>query len=270
MLVLLVTLSLTLVGPVSAAKAADDAIRCPDRPIRYAFFESPVLFEAGKGLEKDLFDEIRARSGCRFETIVMPRVRIWNEFEAGHLDMTTTVLRTPEREKTLWVLDYLQLRNYLLVRKSDANRLAALQDFDKPGNALRIGVVRGYKYGLEYDAMLKKLAANGRVDEVVRSDQLFRMLKAGRISAMIATPLNYLSALTRNGMVDQVTILDWGGPSAASPRGLGLSKQSFTEAEARKWQALLDNMRRDGTILRLIKRYMKQPEANAMMLQSRQ
>ena len=249
-----------------AAVVAQAAVVCPDRPITLAFFQTPVLYMDGQGLDKDIIDELQARSKCRFETSVMPRARVWIELKEGRLDMTTSVLPTPEREQTMWIANYLQLRNYLLLSKEQEGRIKSLQEFFSASPNLRIGMVRGYKHGDTYDAWLAGLATQGRVQEVVETTAMYQMFKLGRINGFISTPMIYMGKLQEFDMADQVAIMDWGGDSASSPRGLGLSKRNFSEAQAREWQALIEGMKRDGTIRRLIEKYLGKNEAKAMLL----
>lgn len=242
------------------------APRCPDRPIKLAFLETPTLYTDGKGLDRDIVDELAARSGCRFDAEAMPRARTWHEMEYGRLDMTTAVLPTPDRERTMWIINYLQLRNYVLVAKPVAERLRSLQDFLAAPKDVRLGIVRGYKHGDVLDSWINDLARQDRVDDVVETELLYKMLQAKRLTAIIGSPLIYPQKLREYGLTEQMVIYDWGGSSAASPRGLGLSRRSFSESEAREWQGLIDGMQRDGTLRRLIAKYLGKRETEAVLL----
>lgn len=246
--------------------SAHGAVVCPDRPITLAYFQTPVLYADGQGIDKDIVDELQARSKCRFETSAMPRARVWIELQEGRLDMTTSVLPTPEREQSIWILNYLQLRNYWLLSREQAGHIKSLHDFSTAAKPLQVGKVRGYKHGDVYDAWLAELASQNRVQEVVETTALYRMLKLGRIQALISSPMTYQLMLQEQDMSDQVVIVDWGGEGASSPRGLGLGKRSFSEAQAREWQALIETMKRDGTIRRIIEKHLGKTEAKAMLV----
>ena len=263
---LIPTLRMLVCMALGLAAVAQAAPVCPDKPLTLAFFQTAVLFTDGQGLDKDIVDELQARSKCRFETNVLPRVRTWLEMQEGRLDMTTAVLPTPEREQTLWIFNYLQLRNYLLLVKDGTADIKSLRDFVKAPNAPKLGVVRGFKYGEVYDAWVAELAAQNRVQEVVETAALYRLLKAGRVSAVLGSPLAYQIHLKELELTGQINIVDWGGDSATSPRGLGLNRRNFSEAQAREWQALLEGMKRDGTIRRLIEKYMDKNDARAMQV----
>lgn len=251
---------------LSLACAVQAAVVCPERPITLAFFQAAILYSDGQGLDKDIVDELQARSKCRFDTSVLPRARTWVELQEGRLDMTTSVLPTPEREQSLWIFGYLQLRNYLLLSKEAGADIKSLRDFVKSPQAPKLGVVRGFKHGEVYDAFIAELAAQNRVQEVVETPALYRLLKLGRVAAVMGTPMSYLPNMKELDLGDQVSILDWGGDSATSQRGLALSRRNFSEAQAREWQLLLDGMRRDGTIRRLLEKHLDKGEVRTMLL----
>lgn len=255
-----------LLAVLGATIAPATAVQCPDRPIKLAFFEAQVLYTNGQGLDKDFVDELQRRSKCRFETEAMPRARVWKELEEGRLDMTTSVLPTPARAESLWIINYFQLRNYLILLKSQAGHIKSLDEFLAGPKTLVFGRVRGYKHGTTLDQWMSQLAAQGRVHDVVKSDLLYHMLKRERISALAGPPMIYKSKLQEHGLTDKVVIADWGGPSAASPRGLGLSKRTFSEAQAREWRTLIEAIQNDGTMRRLLRKHLDAPEAEGMLL----
>lgn len=257
---------LGLLGAALNAPFAHAAPACPEQAIKLAFFESPVLYSQGSGLDKDFVDELQRRSGCRFDTQVMPRARVWKDLEDGALDMTTSVLPTPERETTLWIVNYFQLRSYVILLKAQAGQFKSPEEFLAGPKTVLFGRVRGYKHGAALDEWLGKLEAQGRVHDVAKTEQLYRMLEQGRLAAISASPMIYKEKLPEYGLSDKVSIVDWGGPTANSPRGLGLSKRSFSEAQAREWRTLVEGLQRDGTMRRLIGKYMDARETEAMLL----
>jgi len=131
----------------------------------------------------------------------MPRVRFWKELENGQLDMTTSVLPTPEREQSMWVLNYFQLRSYVILSRPQAGHIKSLEEFLTAPKPLIFGRVRGYKHGAALDAWIGQLEEQGRV-----------------------------------------------------------------QAQSREWQSLIDGMQRDGTMRRLIGKYMDAKETEAMLL----
>ncbi len=67
-----------------------------------AFYEHGALYrkEADgnwSGIDKDILDEVAKRSGCRFNTMLDSRIRIWTRLEQGTLDVTVSGIATAER-----------------------------------------------------------------------------------------------------------------------------------------------------------------------------
>ncbi|MBY0237493.1 MAG: ABC transporter substrate-binding protein, partial [Burkholderiaceae bacterium] len=84
-------LSLFLLSQCLTLAANAAAISCPDKPIKLAFYHYGLLYfesPAGqaRGIDRDLVDVLTQRSGCKFQTVVQTRARIWMDLEAGWLD----------------------------------------------------------------------------------------------------------------------------------------------------------------------------------------
>jgi polar amino acid transport system substrate-binding protein len=138
---------------------------CPPKPIVVGIQEIGLLYSDGVGLDSDVIEELKKRSKCEFALVIMPRNRIFMELEAGRLDMTTSVLPTPERLESMWIYGYMQTKFYALGLKKYAMYFTSMQYFDQIG-VQKIGVVRGISYGPVLDNEVAKWAAKGRVVEV--------------------------------------------------------------------------------------------------------
>jgi len=82
-------------------------VNCGPRPIRLAFYTYGAFYfedAHGKehGVDKDIVDALAKRSGCRFETQLMARARIWADLASGNLDMSVSGIETPERGQFAW------------------------------------------------------------------------------------------------------------------------------------------------------------------------
>ena len=61
------TLALVLAVPCLPAHAEKAAApTCPSRPIVVGLYDFGNFYRAGAGLDKDVAEELRKRSGCRF------------------------------------------------------------------------------------------------------------------------------------------------------------------------------------------------------------
>jgi polar amino acid transport system substrate-binding protein len=254
-------LALCWLGPIVPAQAKPI---CPPRPISVGLYEFGNFYHAGAGLDKDVADELAARSGCRFELRVLPRTRIWQDVQAGRLDMTLSALRSDTRLTFSWMFPYAVVRSMVILRKDVDPNVHGTEEFlNTP--YLRLGVVHGFKLGLRYDALVEQLRTIGRVEEAVDSERLYGMLSAKRFDAVVDVQLVYPAYLDRLHMSDQVRVEDWDPQRPNDPTNIVLSKKSFTEAEARAWGDLLDTMNKDGTMLKLISKYVPKAEAEKMV-----
>lgn len=243
-------------GPAAAASPT-----CPSAPIKVALYEVGLYYKKGVGLDKDLVDELQRRSKCVFTVVVMPRARIFKEMEAGRIDVATSVLETPERTRVMWITPYIQLRYYAIVGAGVPQDVHSMDDFLKSPTKLQWSTVRSFSYGPYFDPLLKSLADARRVHEVTDSGISYKMLAAQRVAGTLATPMVYHADLAEHGLTDKVRVEVWDPHMKPIPRGLGFSRQTFSEAQAGEWTKLVDMMNRDGTMKRLIGKYLPPQEA---------
>ena len=141
-----------------------------------AFFEAGSLYHNGKGIDKDIIEELSKRTTIQFIHTEKPRARIWTEMLDGRLAVTMTGLPTPEREKAAWFYTYAVQRNQAIFLKKKTKSYSSFEDFSKDIDA-RMAVVRGFKHGDYYDKIINEMKNTKRVDEVAEMDTLFMMLK---------------------------------------------------------------------------------------------
>lgn len=251
-------LLLALLAPASVA-----APKCPNRPVRIAHVELGYYLHDGQGLEAELRDELARRSGCRFESLAMPRARSLIELQAGHVDMTLSAVPSAERERMAWFLPYQNGKNYVLMRADTPASLNAV-DFVRD-HRLRWGQVRGIPPGPDYDLLVNELTHQRRVEYVTNLTSLFGMFRLARVDAVLATPMVYRQQFSA-AEFRKLRRFDWSGSTRSFPVGLLLSRANFDETDAREWAMLLDGIRKDGTLLRMFQRYLPADEAAAHML----
>lgn len=257
---LLAMLGLTTAMTVHAAPT------CPAAPVRVALYENGFFYKGGQGLDKDVVDELQKRSKCKFEVSVVPRVRIWSELEAGSLDMTTSVVETPERKQQFWLLHYIQQKRYAVMSKEMPSNIKSMQDFLDAPNTLRMAMIRGFKTGPFYDAAFDKLQEKGRVEVAPDSDKAYQMLQAKRVSGLVGSPMVFQARLKELGLEQLVQVHDWAPDDLPTSAGMALSRKNFSEEQVREWGVLIDAMRRDGTMLRLIGKYLPKDLAQQALI----
>lgn len=247
----------------SALLQAQNLPACPSRPIVLALQELGQFYRAGVGLDKDMADEFAARSGCKFETPVLPRARTWQEIEAGRVDMTLSALKTAERAEKFWFFPYLQARLVVIIHKDKAVTIKSQEDFLKQDNLL-LGAVRSTNHGYN-ETFVQQLRKSNRVVDVNDSERLYAMLEARRFDAVIGLQLIYGAYLDQTQMESKYKVIDWSPENLKGHAQLVLARKNFSEAEAQRWNQLLQAMIRDGTMLRLLKKYVSKAEAEKML-----
>lgn len=255
-------------GPSASATAP-----CPDQAISVAFYEFGALYHAsnetadgfsGTGIDVDLLRELKRRSGCRFEGMVMTRARIWSELEAGRLDMTPSGIATPEREKLYAFAPYIQLKHHVWMLQSHPPVQGGLAGF-MADPKLRWGAVRGYRHTPAYDAALTQARGLGRVVEATDDAQLLRLLAEGTVDAVIGHSVVLRRYAADHPRKPQLQALDWAPQDSMVVEGLVLSKARFSEAEIASWRALVQELVRDGTVARVMRRHVPGDEVAEML-----
>ncbi|NYE59932.1 polar amino acid transport system substrate-binding protein [Duganella sp. 1224] len=242
-----------------AAEAGAAPVTCPDRPLKVAMYQDGMLYSHGKGIDQDLLDELGRRTGCRFSTIVLPRVRAYVWLRTGEIDMVMSSLANDERSGYAWFFPYLQ-QKWMAVLAADAPATLTSAQF-LAEDTLRFGAVRGLYHGERYEEWNSALARGGRLDLLADPSSLYDMLKYRRIAGFFAVPLQYERELRVRGMSAAVRTVDW-FPAAPPIVGcIALSKKNFLPEESERWRATVISIRDDGTLLRILQRYVTTAEA---------
>jgi polar amino acid transport system substrate-binding protein len=105
------------------------------------------------------------------------------------------------------------------------------------------------------------------VEDVDDTDRLYAMFKAGRFQALVAPKLVYASYLKEEIAAGNVRVEDWGAAKPNVAANLMMTKARFSADESRRWGALLKDMRADGTLQRMIARYVGPEDAGRMLTQ---
>jgi polar amino acid transport system substrate-binding protein len=231
------------------------------RPLTLALHEHGLLFssDTGEGIDKDVADELAKRSGCRILVSVMARSRIWQVIESGALDFSLSGISNEQRGSFAGFAWYFSNKYYLLARKDIAG--PKLADFEK-NPKLQLGVIRSFRYSRNANDFVDRLGAANRVTYATGLEPLYELLALNRIQGMIIEPFDY-SQVAGSRIKDLSVIVDAGDPPV--PHGLIMSKKSLSASEQGKWRALVDDMRRDGTTLRIFGKYFPPVLASSMV-----
>jgi polar amino acid transport system substrate-binding protein len=251
---------LNLLLCLTTAVGAKDGPDC-SHPMTLALHDHGLLYAADQdiGIDKDFADELIRRSGCKINLTLMPRGRIWQLIESGALDFSLSGISNEERDKFADFAWYFSNKYYLLVRKDvNARSLAEFSNDPK----LQLGVIRSFRYGKNANRMVDRLEAEKRVSYASGLDPLYQVLALNRIQAMLIEPFDYSDI--ENGQIRALTsTIEINDPSVA--HGLIMSKKAVSPQEQEKWRALVNQMRADGTVLRIFEKYFAPELAKAMV-----
>ena len=254
---LLPSLWIVLATPI--ASLAADRPDC-SRQFSLALHDHGLLYssQTGEGIDKDVADELIRRSGCNVNVTLMPRARIWQLIEAGALDFSLSGITNDARDRFAGFAWYFSNKYYLLVRK-DAG-VQKLAEFDR-NDALKLGVIRGFRYSPTANRLVDQLDAQHRVSYATSLEPLYQVLLDGRVQGMIIEPFDY-PTLQSATIRKQTLIVEFDDPPV--PHGLIMSRKSLPESQHEAWRSVIDEMRSDGTVQRIFEKYFKPDLARSM------
>ena len=239
-------------GGAATASSAVPAAR-PDcsRPLSLGLHEHGLLYsgQTGEGVDKDIADEMARRSGCHVVQTVLPRARIWQLIESGALDFSLSAIANPQREKFAAFAWYVSNKYYLLVRR-DADVRSADDFRGRP--ALRLGLIRSFRYGEQANAFVDALEGEGRVSYGGSLEPLYTILMEDGIQGMVVEPFDF-PAIAGAPLKARTTLLEFGDPPV--PHGLVMSRRSLPPAQLQAWSDVILAMRADGTMRRIFEKY---------------
>jgi polar amino acid transport system substrate-binding protein len=224
-------------------------------PYRFAFVVYPGLFERDAqgrefGLDVDLLQAMRERSGCKFEVQVANPARIWPAMARGEIDVAASSLRTPEREEQVEFLIFARSRVHLLLSRAQAQATPSLAAFTADVG-LRLGVVRGGAYAAAVQPWVDRLRSQGRVSESADKASLLRAFRVGRVQAVLAFPMELYGSSA--AFEDSEVLKDW-WPEHSAVGGWALSRARVSAADRERLRQAARSLLQDGTVERLAER----------------
>lgn len=237
---------------------------CGKQPIKLAFFQLGLVYDNGVGVDKDIVDELAKRTGCKFETQLMARARIWNDLESGDLDMGTCGIQNAARDKFAWFAHYMVMKNYAVINLKAAKNIKSASDFIANQN-LQLGVVTSFKHGPDQDKWIEDLRKMNRVQYTAEPESILKKIKDERVDAMFSQLPVFKKFIKEFGMENDVVVQDWTPNEKVAPQGLILSKHRFSKEDAAKWQEVINEMKTDGTLKKIYMHYFSASEADQLL-----
>lgn len=225
-------------------------------PYRVGLREYPRFYErdaAGRysGLDKDFFDALAERSGCRLDIQLESQPRLWQKLAEGQIDMASWVVPSERRARLVRVMPLIQGRMMAMTWRDAGLRSPA--DF-LADPALRAVAIRHALYGAEHDELLAKLRQQGRLGEVADFDAALRVFAARRVALMLVYPWS-LAAQPADWLA-QVKLADWYHSAPAVTSGLALSWKTVSDPDAERLRRAVMAMQQDGSLAQIVARHL--------------
>jgi polar amino acid transport system substrate-binding protein len=254
-------LAFIALAPAAAEAETPADFGCGGRPITLAYYEFGPLYHDGVGIDRDVVEELVKRTGCRFETALKPRAQIWQELQAGTLDMTTSGLRTDARNQFAYFVPYLGLKNVVIAARALAGQIQSFDDIVEDTH-FKIGVVTGYIHGAYFDFRLKN--AGRRVVAYPDQNAIYDALRRGEVQGIISPAFNYEYFFKVPDERAAFVMIDV-SPAPPVAQNMIFSRRRFSDAEINAWTRVLEQIRLDGTLERICRSQVS-PEMTRVLL----
>lgn len=240
---------------------------CTHKKISLSFYTIGYLyFNDGykySGIDNDVINEIEKRTDCIFSKDLMARARIWNELKMNRLSMTVSGISTPERTEFAYFVPYFKAKNELLIINKYSN-IRNIEDIIKNNN-IKFSKVRSFKHGYFFDKMFASIPSN-RLKNVVNVKDTYNNILDGTTQALVSLNIVIPYWLDILSLKDKISIIDFDLNNEKIPHGLVLSKKYFTKKQAAQFNKVILNMKNDGTLYQIYKKYLGEKIAKDIMI----
>lgn len=208
-----------------------------------------------QGMAPDLIAELARRSGCKLKLSPRPRARVLLEFEQGQLDIITSAMQAPERDRLGHFLPY-AFAELDLVFVGDAPPRTLDELRQRPD--LKLGTVRGVRLG-KLKGAVDRMFASRQAEYSPDFDNLVAKLAAGRLQAAIIPSVIH-AKMRRDGVLPAraVTVDLVEGPPEVV--GLYLNRANVATEDVQLLQRHVEAMRREGWVQASYARYVGEAE----------
>jgi polar amino acid transport system substrate-binding protein len=232
-----------------------------NKPLSVAVYENGFLYntENKSGIIVDVFNEISKKTNCKFNFILMPRARSWIELKSGRIDISASGFMSNERESYSYIIKMWNKKNFVLIRKN--MKVNTIEEFIKNKN-LEVGIVRGTFHGSKnIEDFIEKLRKENRVQESSEQSNIYLKLANNRVQGIFGNMFvikKYISEIKE--LQGNFEILDWASDDEKFKSGIFLSKKTFNNENFKKFEEIIDNLKKNGLIKKYIKKYLTEEE----------
>tara|TARA_Y100000996_G_C22396969_1_gene591568 strand:+ start:103 stop:864 length:762 start_codon:yes stop_codon:yes gene_type:complete len=163
--------------------------------------------EAGKitGLDVDLLSAILKSTGCPFKLKSIGWKAHLRELKKGRVHLAPGASMTDERKKFAFFSESYRTESVVMfVRKENLNKFKPSSLKDLIGKKFKLGVVRGNFNGDEFEKLKKNAGFKKILLEMSSEGQLYKMLRKGRVSGVLADRYSGFAYLKKLKLGDQI------------------------------------------------------------------
>jgi len=209
---------------------------------------------APTGVDIEIVAAIADRMGCDIDYREMPWSRLLDSIAAGKVDFTVQANYTEERAEFAYYSEpYLPYQTRLIVDAGGRTDYESLKAFLAEGNT--IGIVQGYDYGDDANALLDRDRFDGQVVESYSVGAHVKPLVRGRVDGVIAERFVFAHEASQAGVRDAIAITDVTVTSAQTHAIF--SRESTSKATVDAFNDAMAEVKADGTFDAIIRRYLK-------------
>lgn len=161
------------------------------------------------GIDIDLMKLVASTVGCTLHFERMPWKRTLAMLQANKLDLTSSASYSQDRANIyLYSQPYRNETVSLFIHKSQANS-GPFNSLDSiVGKAFKLGIVRGYHYGEQYDGLIKEGEILTQLAPANSDEQNFKMLQISRIDGALADKFVGASIVKKMSLGKEIIRLD--------------------------------------------------------------
>ena len=212
------------------------------------------------GIVPELMAELAQRTGCQLKLSQRPRARVLLEFEQGQLDVITSSMQAPERDRVGHFLPYAYTElDLIVVGDATPHSIAELRRH----RDIKLGVVRGVRLGEALSAAVDDMLASRQAEYSPDFDNLVAKLGAGRIQAAVI-PNAIHAKMRRDGRLPAQAVTVDLPEAPAEVIGLYLNRKNLPAEDVRLLQRHLDALRREGWVQATYARYLGEAEVRRL------
>lgn len=240
-------------------------------PVATTGFSMIVKSSQYSGIVPEFLVALQAKTGCQFSYSLVPKNRQENLFELGKADLLVSAVKTARRDKLGHFVHLIKVRATVISVQGQHLPIQSIQDLYQR-KTMRFLLVRGYDYGVSYQAILAELSKQGRVSFEPDPLSVARGMKANPSYATIMAPTIFagivLTESLATGLLEKVRF-DPLDELAWTESGIYISKTSLSVADQSILKLAMEKIAHTDVVWRAYQHYYP-PEVLKISLRRRE